>query len=74
MEAAKSYCDKKISFLKANHDKLVEVFIPCLLYVYFTLLFFIVPKLAFFQLANEKANTAEQVAMVMQAKLKQMSK
>jgi hypothetical protein len=25
MDAAKGYCEKKISFLKANHDKLVEV-------------------------------------------------
>lgn len=46
MESAKEYCDRKISFLKANHDKLVEV-------------------------AAEKRNIAEQVTMVMQAKLKQ---
>lgn len=45
MESAKDYCDRKIAFLRANHDKLVEV-------------------------AAEKSNTAEQVTMVMQAKLK----
>jgi hypothetical protein len=40
------YCERKIKFLKANHDKLVEV-------------------------AGSKQNTAEQVAMVLQAKMRQ---
>ncbi|MCO5569435.1 hypothetical protein L7F22_023147 [Adiantum nelumboides] len=46
MDAAKDYCERKINFLKANHDKLLEV-------------------------AAEKSNIADQVSMVMQAKLKQ---
>ncbi|CAM6101460.1 unnamed protein product [Calypogeia fissa] len=39
------YCDRKIKFLKANHDKLVEV-------------------------ANDKRNTAEQVSLVLNAKMR----
>ena len=54
MEAAKSYCDKKISFLKANHDKLVEVFIPCFLYVYFTILFLFFLNWLFFSSQMKK--------------------
>ncbi|KAL2631512.1 hypothetical protein R1flu_016198 [Riccia fluitans] len=42
------YCDRKIKFLKANHDKLVEV-------------------------ANDKRNTAEQVSLVLQAKMRSLS-
>ncbi|CAM6019628.1 unnamed protein product [Sphagnum balticum] len=42
------YCERKIKFLKANHDKLVEV-------------------------AGSKQNTVEQVAMVLQAKMRQSS-
>ncbi|EFJ07774.1 hypothetical protein SELMODRAFT_94218 [Selaginella moellendorffii] len=43
----KDYCDRKINFLKANHEKLMEV-------------------------ASEKRNVAEQVNMVLQAKLRQV--
>ncbi|KAG6557995.1 hypothetical protein Mapa_000174 [Marchantia paleacea] len=41
----KDYCDRKINFLKANHDKLVEV-------------------------ASEKRSAAEQVSLVLQAKMR----
>ncbi|KAL3689368.1 hypothetical protein R1sor_015677 [Riccia sorocarpa] len=44
----KDYCDRKINFLKANHDKLVEV-------------------------ANDKRDTAEQVSLVLQAKIRSLT-
>ncbi|KAH7366476.1 hypothetical protein KP509_18G080100 [Ceratopteris richardii] len=46
MDATKEYCERKLNFLKANHDKLLMV-------------------------AAEKSNIADQVSMVMQAKIKQ---
>ncbi|GLJ35818.1 hypothetical protein SUGI_0719160 [Cryptomeria japonica] len=47
MSEGKEYCERKINFLKANHDKLVEV-------------------------ATEKKNAADQVNLVLQAKLRQV--
>lgn len=46
MQEGKEYCERKIDFLKANHDKLVEV-------------------------AAEKKNAADQVNLVLQAKMRQ---
>lgn len=46
MPDGKDYCERKIKFLKENHQKLVEV-------------------------ATGKQNAAEQVSMVLQAKLRQ---
>eukprot|EP00252_Welwitschia_mirabilis_P001292 TRINITY_DN11181_c0_g1_i1.p1 TRINITY_DN11181_c0_g1~~TRINITY_DN11181_c0_g1_i1.p1 ORF type:complete len:154 (+),score=19.61 TRINITY_DN11181_c0_g1_i1:181-642(+) len=45
MRQGKDYCERKIDFLKANHDKIAEV-------------------------AAEKKNAAEQVNMVLQAKIR----